>query len=155
MKELKKYKELMNLYKENREVLNTKCDGLKLCNYLFDIKNNIIGLIEDNKIEELKKDFIYNNSKLDGENIVQLAEDYNFKINARTKGYLLKQDVFMNSETGEGKRAPSQMCFKIVEELQNFLKDKYSNKVEEELNYQLKLLNDKIKVVNDLFKSVL
>ena len=91
MKELEKYKELMNLYKENREVLNTKCDGLKVCNYLFDIKNNIVGLIEDNKIEEL----------------------------------------------------------------QDFLKDKYSNKVEEELNYQLQLLNDKIKVTNDLFKSVL
>ena len=155
MKELQKYKELMNLYKENREILNSKCDGLKLCNYLFDIKNNIIGLMEDNKTEELKKDFIYKNHKLDGKSIVELAEDYNFKINARTKGYLLKQDVFMNSESGEGKRAPSQKCFEIVEELQNFLKDKYFNKVEEELNYQLQLLNDKIKVANDLFKSVL
>ena len=71
MKELQKYKELMNLYKENREVLNNKCDGLKVCNYLFDIKNNIVGLIEDNKIEELKKDFIYNNHKLDEETIIQ------------------------------------------------------------------------------------
>ena len=61
----------------------------------------------------------------------------------------------MNSETGEGKRAPSQKCFEIVEELQDFLKDKYSNKVEEELNYQLNLLNDKIKVANDLLQSVL
>ena len=155
MKELQKYKELMNLYKENREVLNSKCDALKVCNYLFDIKNNIIGLIEDNKTEELKKDFIYKNHKLDGKTIVQLAEDYNFKINARTKGYLLRQDVFMNSDIGEGKRAPSQKCVEIVGELRYFLKDKYHNKVEEELNYQLQLLNDKIKVANDLFKSVL
>ena len=62
MEELKKYKELMNLYKENREILNNKCDGLKLCNYLFDIKNNIIGLMEDNKKEEIKKP---DNSKKD------------------------------------------------------------------------------------------
>ena len=155
MKELQKYKELMNLYKENREILNRKCDGLKLCNYLFDIKNNIVGLMEDNKTEELKKDFIYKNKKLDGKTIVELAEDYDFKINSRTKGYLLKQDVFMNSDIGEGKRAPSQKCFDIVGELRYFLKDKYHNKVEEELKCQLELLDVKIKVVDELFKSVL
>ena len=46
-----KYNELRELYKENREIL-MQHDGVKMMNYLFDIKNTLVGLLEKNEIEK-------------------------------------------------------------------------------------------------------
>lgn len=150
---LSKYNKLRDFYKENREVLNKETDAIKIMNYLFDIKNHIVGLIELNKIEERKQAFLHDNEKLEGEYIVELANEYGIKINPRTKNYLLTKNVFMNTEEGCGKTKPTQKCFEIVEDIQESIRDIYSNKVKEEIEYQLRLLNDRIDIAYSEFKK--
>ena len=152
---LKKYNELRELYKANREVLNKEADGIKLMNYVFDTKNYLVGLIEENKIEGYKQDFIYNNHKLEGVHIVELCDEYGINIPTRTRGALLKNGIYMNSESGQGKKKPTQKMFELVEYIQCELKDRYHNYVQEDIDRTTDTLNKQIDTVMEIFNKVL
>lgn len=150
----KRYYELRELYKENREILN-QYDGVKMMNYLFDIKNTLIGLLEKNEIEKDKQDFIFDNKEISGEIIVQLIDEYGIKIHARTKGYLLNKCYRINNEHGSGKTAPTQKTFETIEEIQKICKEKYKNNIEEDIKFYEGILNDKIKITEGIFKQII
>ena len=152
---LTRYNELRGLYKANKEVLDKEADGIKLMNYVFDTKNYLVGLNEENKIEGYKQDFIYNNSKLEGVYIVELCDEYNINIPTRTRGALLNNGIYMNSENGQGKKKPTQKMFELVEHIQCELKDKYHNYVQEDIDRTIDNLNKQIETVMEIFKKVL
>lgn len=150
----KRYNELRELYKENREIL-IQHDGVKMMNYLFDIKNTLVGLLEKNEIEKDKQDFIFRDKEIPGEFIVQLADEYEIKIHARTKGYLLNKCYRINSEHGSGKTAPTQKTFEAIEEIQKICKERYKNNIEDDINFYEKILNDKVGVAKEIFKQII
>ena len=152
---LKKYNELRELYKANKEALNEEVDGIKLMNYVFDTKNYLVGLIEENKVEGYKQDFIYNNHKLEGVYIVELCDEYNINIPTRTRGALLKNGIYMNSESGSGAKKPTQKMFELVERIQYELKDKYHNYIQEDIDRTTDTLNKQIDTVMNIFNKVL
>ena len=149
-----RYNELRELYKENREILNQH-DGVKMMNYLFDIKNTLVGLLEKNEIEKDKYEFIFNNKEIPGEFIVQLADEYGIKIHARTKGYLLNKCYIINSEHGSGETAPTQKTFEKIKEIQKICKERYKNNIEEDIKFYEQILNDKIKTAEEIFKKII
>lgn len=150
----KKYNELRELYKENREIL-IQHDGVKMMNYLFDIKNTLVGLLEKNEIEKDKQDFIFNNKEIPGEFIAQLADEYGIKIHARTKGYLQNKCYRINSNHGSGKTAPTQKTFEAIEEIQKICKERYKNNIEEDIKFYEEILNDKIEIAKGIFKKII
>ena len=152
---LKKYNELRELYKANKEVLDKEADGIKLMNYVFDTKNYLVGLIEENKVEGYKQDFIYNNHKLEGVYIVELCDEYNINIPTRTRGALLKNSIYMNSESGSGAKKPTQKMFELVEYIQYELKNRYHNYVQEDIDRNIDTLNKQIDTVMEIFNKVL
>ena len=152
---LKKYNELRELYKANKEVLDKEVDGIKLMNYVFDTKNYLVGLIEENKIEWYKQDFIYNNHKLEGVYIVELCDEYDINIQTRTRGALLKNGIYMNSESGNGTKKPTQKMFELVEHIQYELKNRYHNYVQEDIDRNTETLNRQIDTVMEIFNKVL
>ena len=147
---LTRYNELRELYKANKEV-----DGIKLMNYVFDTKNYLVGLIEENKVEGYKQDFIYNNHKLEGVYIVELCDKYGINIPTRTRGALLKNGIYMNSESGTGTKKPTQKMFELVERIQYELKDKYHNYIQEDIDRNTETLNRQIDTVIEIFNKVL
>ena len=152
---LKKYNELRELYKANKEVLDKEVDGIKLMNYVFDTKNYLVGLIEENKVEGYKQDFIYNNHKLEGVYIVELCDEYDINIPTRTRGALLNNSIYMNSESGQGKKKPTQKMFELVERIQYELKNRYHNYVQEDIDRNIETLKKQIDTVMDIFNKVL
>ena len=152
---LEKYNELRKLYKANKEVLDKEADGIKLMNYVFDTKNYLVGLNEENKVEGYKQDFIYNNHKLEGVYIVELCDEYNMKRPTRTGGALLKNGIYMNSESGNGTKKPTQKMFELVERIQYELKDKYHNYIQEDIDRNAETLNRQIDTVMEIFNKVL
>ena len=152
---LTRYNKLRELYKANKEVLDKEVDGIKLMNYVFDTKNYLVGLNEENKVEGYKQDFIYNNHKLEGVYIVELCDEYNINIPARTRGALLNNGIYMNSESGQGTKKPTQKMFELVEHIQYELKDKYHNYVQEDIDRTIDNLNKQIDTVMEIFKKVL
>ena len=152
---LKKYNELRELYKANKEVLDKEVDGIKLMNYVFDTKNYLVGLIEENKVEGYKQDFIYNNHKLEGVYIVELCDEYDINIPTRTRGALLNNSIYMNSESGQGKKKPTQKMFELVERIQYELKNRYHNYVQEDIDRNIETLNKQIDTVMEIFNKVL
>ena len=152
---LKKYNELRELYKANKEVLDKEVDGIKLMNYVFDTKNYLVGLTEENKVEGYKQDFIYNNHKLEGMYIVELCDEYNINIPARTRGALLNNGIYMNSESGNGTKKPTQKMFELVEHIQCELKDRYHNYIQEDIDRNIETLNRQIDTVMEIFNKAL
>ena len=152
---LTKYNELRELYKANKEVLDKEVDGIKLMNYVFDTKNYLVGLIEENKVEGYKQDFIYNNHKLEGVYIVELCDEYDINIPTRTRGALLKNGIYMNSESGTGTKKPTQKMFELVERIQYELKDRYHNYIQEDIDRNTETLNRQIDTVMEIFNKVL
>ena len=152
---LKKYNELRELYKANKEVLDKEVDGIKLMNYVFDTKNYLVGLNEENKVEGYKQDFIYNNHKLEGVYIVELCDEYDINIPTRTRGALLNNSIYMNSESGQGKKKPTQKMFELVEHIQYELKNRYHNYVQEDIDRNIDTLNKQIDTVAEIFNKVL
>ena len=152
---LTRYNELRELYKANKEVLDKEVDGIKLMNYVFDTKNYLVGLTEENKVEGYKQDFIYNNHKLEGVYIVELCDEYDINIPTRTRGALLKNGIYMNSESGNGTKKPTQKMFKLVEHIQDELKDKYHNYIQEDVDRNIETLNRQIDTVMEIFNKVL
>ena len=152
---LTRYNKLRELYKANKEVLDKEVDGIKLMNYVFDTKNYLVGLNEENKVEGYKQDFIYNNHKLEGVYIVELCDEYDINIPARTRGALLNNGIYMNSESGQGTKKPTQKMFELVEHIQYELKDKYHNYVQEDIDRTIDNLNKQIDTVMEIFKKVL
>ena len=130
-------------------------DGVKLMNYLFDIKNKLVDLMEQKEIEEAKYNFIFHNEELEGEFIVQLIDEYKIKIHARTKGYLKDKCYKMNSEHGSGKTPPTQKTFETIEFIQSVCRQFYHNDINSQIEYYEKLLNDKIKITQNLFNEIL
>lgn len=152
---LTRYNELRELYKANKEVLDNEVDGIKLMNYVFDTKNYLVGLIEENKVEGYKQDFIYNNHKLEGVYIVELCDEYGINIPTRTRGALLKNGIYMNSESGTGTKKPTQKMFELVERIQYELKDRYHNYIQEDIDRNTETLNKQIDTVMEIFNKVL
>ena len=152
---LKKYNELRELYKANKEVLDKEVDGIKLMNYVFDTKNYLVGLTEENKVEGYKQDFIYNNHKLEGVYIVELCDEYDINIPTRTRGALLNNGIYMNSESGNGTKKPTQKMFELVEHIQCELKDRYHNYIQEDIDRNIETLNRQIDTVMEIFNKVL
>ena len=150
-----KYNELRELYKANKEILNKEADGIKLMNYVFDTKNYLVGLNEENKVEGYKQDFIYNNHKLEGVYIVELCDEYDINIPTRTRGALLKNGIYMNSESGNGIKKPTQKMFELVEYIQCELKDRYHNYIQEDIDRTIDTLNKQIDTVMEIFAKVL
>ena len=152
---LTRYNKLRELYKANKEVLDKEVDGIKLMNYVFDTKNYLVGLIEENKVEGYKQDFIYNNHKLEGVYIVELCDEYGIDIPTRTRGALLKNGIYMNSESGNGTKKPTQKMFELVEHIQYELKNRYHNYVQEDIDRNTETLNRQIDTVIEIFNKVL
>ena len=152
---LTRYNELRELYKANKEVLDKEVDGIKLMNYVFDTKNYLVGLTEENKVEGYKQDFIYNNHKLEGMYIVELCDEYNINIPARTRGALLNNGIYMNSESGNGTKKPTQKMFELVEHIQCELKDRYHNYIQEDIDRNIETLNRQIDTVMEIFNKAL
>ena len=152
---LTRYNKLRELYKANKEVLDKEVDGIKLMNYVFDTKNYLVGLIEENKVEGYKQDFIYNNHKLEGVYIVELCDEYGIDIPTRTRGALLKNGIYMNSESGNGTKKPTQKMFELVEHIQYELKNRYHNYVQEDIDRNTETLNKQIDTVMEIFNKVL
>ena len=149
-----KYNELRELYKENREIL-MQHDGVKMMNYLFDIKNTLVGLLEKNEIEKEKYEFIFHDKEIPGEFIIQLIDEYEIKVHARTKGYLQNKCYRINSVHGSGKTAPTQKTFETIEEIQKICKEKYKNNIEDNIKFYEKILNDKIEIAEKIFKQII
>ena len=152
---LTRYNELRELYKANKEVLDKEVDGIKLMNYVFDTKNYLVGLNEENKVEGYKQDFIYNNHKLEGMYIVELCDEYDINIPTRTRGALLNNGIYMNSESGNGTKKPTQKMFELVERIQYELKDRYHNYIQEDIDRNTETLNRQIDTVMEIFNKVL
>ena len=152
---LTRYNELRELYKANKEVLDKEVDGIKLMNYVFDTKNYLVGLNEENKVEGYKQDFIYNNHKLEGVYIVELCDEYDINIPTRTRGALLNNGIYMNSESGNGTKKPTQKMFELVEHIQCELKDRYHNYIQEDIDRNTETLNRQIDTVMEIFNKVL
>ena len=87
--------------------------------------------------------------------IVELCDEYGINIPTRTRGALLKNGIYMNSESGTGAKKPTQKMFELVEYIQCELKDKYHNYVQEDIDRTVDTLNKQIDTVMEIFAKVL